>query len=40
MPRPVTLALSAVCVGVIGLLVVLVFFKKDKRSDPGSARGA
>ncbi len=33
MPRPVTLALSAVCVGLIVLLVV-VFFRKDKPPAP------
>jgi hypothetical protein len=34
MPRPVTLALSATCVGLIGLLVVL-FFKRDEPPRPG-----
>jgi hypothetical protein len=41
MPRPVTVALSATCVGLIGLLVVL-FFKRDKppRAGPSEARDA
>jgi hypothetical protein len=30
MPRPVTLTLSVVCAGLIGLLLFLFFFKKDK----------
>ena len=34
MPRPVTLALSATCVGLIGLLAIF-FFKKDKPPRPG-----
>src|SRR5215831_2462412 len=35
MPRPMTFAISAAFIGVISLLVLLVFFKRDKRPNPG-----
>jgi len=37
MPRPMTFAISAAAIGVIALLVILAFFKRDRRpSRPGS----